>query len=131
MAPTPETATVAQVAAAQYVMLTTYKKDGTPVSAPLWAAPDGDDMLLWTVTDSWKVKRLRRDERVLVQRCDVRGRKTGGPQVPGVGEIVDRETAVRAIVKKYGLLGRLIVTGSALRRGSASTIGIRVRPVAG
>ena len=122
--------TVAEVAAAQYVMLTTYKKDGTPVASPLWAAPDGDDMMLWSVTDSWKATRLRRNSDVLVQACNVNGSKTMGPVVAGVGEIVSRESAVDAIIAKYGIMGRLTILGSKLRRGASATIGIRVRPVA-
>ncbi|MGB6244219.1 PPOX class F420-dependent oxidoreductase [Gordonia sp. (in: high G+C Gram-positive bacteria)] len=123
------TGTVVEVAAAQYVMLTTYKKDGTAVASPLWAAPDGDDMLLWTVADSWKVKRLRRDNRVLVQACDARGRKTIGPQVAGLATVEDRQPAVDAIIGKYGILGRLTIWGSSLRRGASGTVGIRVRAV--
>lgn len=123
------TGTVAEVAAAQYVMLTTYKKDGTPVASPLWAAPDGDDMLLWTVKDSWKVKRLGRNNQVLVQACNASGRKTSGPVVAGLGEIVSRESAADAIIAKYGIMGRLTILGSKLRRGASATVGIRVRPV--
>ncbi|EGD54477.1 PPOX class F420-dependent oxidoreductase [Gordonia neofelifaecis] len=121
--------TVASVAAAKYVMLTTYKKDGTAVASPLWAAPDGDDMLLWTVVDSWKVKRLRRNNNVLVQACDARGGKTHGPQVAGVAEVIDRQPAADAIVRKYGLIGRLTIWGSSIRRGASGTVGIRVRDV--
>lgn len=121
--------TVAEIAQAKYVMLTTYKKDGTAVASPLWAAPDGDDLLVWTVADSWKVKRLRRNNNVLVQACDARGTKTSGPVVAGIGEVVDGGPAARAIERKYGILGRLTVLGSRLRRGASGTVGIRVRDV--
>ncbi|UQE75485.1 MULTISPECIES: PPOX class F420-dependent oxidoreductase [unclassified Gordonia (in: high G+C Gram-positive bacteria)] len=120
---------VAEVARAKYVMVTTYKKDGTAVASPLWAAPDSGDLLLWTVADSWKVKRLRRNNNVLVQACDARGSKTSGPVVAGVGEIIDGTVAARAIERKYGLLGKLTILGSRLRRGSSGTVGIRVRDV--
>ncbi|MFZ2512415.1 MAG: PPOX class F420-dependent oxidoreductase [Gordonia sp. (in: high G+C Gram-positive bacteria)] len=121
--------TVGQVAEAKYVMLTTYKKDGTAVPAPLWAVRDGDDLLVWTVVDSWKVKRLRRNNNVLVQACDARGTKTFGPQVAGLGEVTDAAHAAALIERKYGLFGRLTVLGSRLRRGSAGTVGIRVHDV--
>ena len=123
------TATVAEIARAQYVMLTTYRKDGTPVASPLWAAPDGEHLVLWTVADSWKVKRLRRNNNVLVQACDARGKKTFGPVVAGVGEVIDRATAARLIERKYGLAGRLTILGSRLRRGASGTVGIRVSDV--
>ncbi|GAC58492.1 hypothetical protein GOHSU_41_00300 [Gordonia hirsuta DSM 44140 = NBRC 16056] len=122
-------ATVGQIAEAKYVMFTTYKKDGTPVASPLWAARDGADLVLWTVTDSWKVKRLRRNNNVLVQACDARGTKTFGPVVAGVGELIDVGPAVALIERKYGIIGRLTVLGSRLRRGRAGTIGIRVHDV--
>lgn len=120
---------VADIARAKYVMLTTYKKDGTPVSSPLWAAPDGTDLVFWTVTDSWKVKRLRRDNNVLVQACDARGAKTTGPVVAGVGEVIDGEAAAKLIERKYGIIGKLTIVGSRLRRGRDGTVGIRVRDV--
>lgn len=121
--------TVGQIAQAKYVMLTTYKKDGTPVAAPLWAARDDADLVVWTVDDSWKVKRLRRNNAVLVQACDARGRKTFGPVVAGLGEVIDGEFAAKLIERKYGLAGRLTVLGSRLRRGRTGTVGIRVRDV--
>lgn len=121
------TATVADVAQAKYVLLTTFRKDGTPVATPLWAARDGADLVVWTVADSWKVKRLRRNPAVLVQACDARGKKTTGPEVAGTGEIIDGADAAARIAKKYGVLGWLTVTGSKLRRGAGGTVGIRVR----
>ncbi len=121
--------TVGEVARAKYVMFTTYKKDGTPVASPLWAAEDDGDLILWTVADSWKVKRLRRNNSVLVQACDARGTRTFGPVVAGVAAEMDGAAAVRLIERKYGLLGRLTVLGSKLRRGASGTVGIRVRNV--
>ncbi|BDD80757.1 PPOX class F420-dependent oxidoreductase [Tsukamurella pulmonis] len=121
---------VADVADAKYVLLTTFRKDGTPVATPLWAVRDGADLVVWTVADSWKVKRLRRNPSVLVQACDARGKKTTGPEVAGTGEIVDGGEAGSKIAKKYGVLGRLTVTGSKIRRGAGGTVGIRVRDAA-
>ncbi|CAM3906548.1 PPOX class F420-dependent oxidoreductase [Tsukamurella ocularis] len=118
---------VADVADAKYVLLTTFRKDGTPVATPLWAVRDGADLVVWTVADSWKVKRLRRNPSVLVQACDARGKKTTGPEVAGTGEVVDGGEAGAKIARKYGVLGWLTVTGSKLRRGAGGTVGIRVR----
>ena len=122
--------TVGSIAEAKYVMLTTYRKNGNAVASPLWAARDGDDLVMWTVADSWKVKRLRNDNRVLVQACDARGVKTRGPQVAGLGVVdPDGSRAADLIVKKYGIFGRITVLGSKLRRGAAGTVEIRVRDV--
>ncbi|MGC5024262.1 PPOX class F420-dependent oxidoreductase [Tsukamurella sp. DT100] len=122
--------TVADVADAKYVLLTTFRKDGTPVATPIWAVRDGADLVVWTVADSWKVKRLRRNPSVLVQACDARGKKTTGPEVAGAGEVIDGGEAGSKIAKKYGVLGWLTVTGSKIRRGAGGTVGIRVRDAA-
>ena len=31
-----------------YVSLTTFGRTGVPVSTPVWAAPDGDTLVVWT-----------------------------------------------------------------------------------
>ncbi|WP_420712838.1 PPOX class F420-dependent oxidoreductase [Gordonia sp. MP11Mi] len=122
--------TVGEIAEAKYVMLTTYRKTGEAVASPLWAVRDGSDLVMWTVADSWKVKRLRSDNRVLVQKCDVRGTKTVGAQVAGIGLVSDDAArAADLIGKKYGIVGRLTILGSRLRRGAAGTVEIRVHDV--
>ncbi|MEV0575155.1 MULTISPECIES: PPOX class F420-dependent oxidoreductase [unclassified Streptomyces] len=92
-------------ARSEYVSLTTYRKDGTPVATPVWAAVDGGELFVWTKTDSWKVKRLRNDSRVRVTVCDVRGRiAEGAPSADGTGRLLDeRGTArVRRVIgRKY------------------------------
>lgn len=124
-------ATVATIADAKYVQLTTFRKDGTAVATPLWACRDGADLVMWTVTDSYKVRRIRRDPRVLVQACDVRGKAVSGPEVVGTAEIVDGPPIAQLIKRKYGLLGWITVVGSRLRRGGDGTVGIRVRDADG
>ena len=123
------TPTVGEIADAKYVMLTTFRKDGTAVHAPIWAVRDGDALVVWTETESWKVKRLRRNSRVLVQKCDALGKRTVGPEAVGVGRILDAAGTERArglIGRKYGLAGKALVWGSKLRRGAGGTIGIEV-----
>lgn len=119
-----------QVASAKYVLLTTFRKDGSPVATPLWAAPDGGRLLMWTVTDSYKVKRIRRDQRVTVAECDVRGKPKGEP-VDARAEVLDEGATDRArdvIARKYGILGWITVKGSVLRRGKTGTIGLAITP---
>ncbi|MDT7740893.1 MAG: uncharacterized protein QOK09_4262, partial [Mycobacterium sp.] len=45
--------------AEKFVSLTTFKKDGTPVAAPMWIGRDGDHLFVWTPADSWKAKRAK------------------------------------------------------------------------
>ncbi len=83
---------------------------------------------MWTVTDSWKVKRIRRNPRVTVAACDVRGNPKG-PAVEATAEILDdagTDRARDAIAKRYGLLGWITMKGSLIRRGRTGTIGLAV-----
>ena len=36
------------------ISLTTYRRTGVPVPTPVWAAPDGDSLVVWTRADSGK-----------------------------------------------------------------------------
>jgi PPOX class probable F420-dependent enzyme len=122
------TSTVESIGDSSYALVTTYKRDGTAVPTPVWVVRDGDAVAVWTVTGSGKVKRIRRSGTVLIGPCDVRGRPTG-EQVPGHAVILDAAGSdrVRAqLRRKYGLLGRITLWGSKIRRGNAGTIGIRI-----
>ncbi|MGW3802474.1 PPOX class F420-dependent oxidoreductase [Streptomyces clavifer] len=89
----------------EYVSLTTYRKDGTPVATPVWAAADGDELYVWTRSDSWKVKRLRNNPRVLVTVCDVRGRiAEGAPSAEGEARLLDKDGTAgvrKVLARKY------------------------------
>lgn len=120
-----------EIGTADYVLLTTYRKDGTPVATPLWAVADGGKLYVWTVTDSWKVKRLRRNPAVTVQPCDVKG-APHGTVVEGTGRILDAAgtECVRGLLRrKYRVFGPLVILGSTLRRGKSGTVGIEITPV--
>jgi PPOX class probable F420-dependent enzyme len=112
----------------KYLLLTSYRKNGTPVPTPVWVVRDGDALGVWTAADSFKVKRIRRRADVLVGPCDLRGNPTGAP-LPATAEIADAATTAHyrdLIARKYGIIGRLTLLGSRLRRGLDGTVGIRV-----
>ncbi|SCL38140.1 hypothetical protein GA0074692_4911 [Micromonospora pallida] len=116
------------LAAEKYVLLTTYRRDGRAVPTPVWAVRDGDALALWTVADSGKVKRIRRNPMVTVAPCDVRGHPHG-PAVKGSATLCGplETRRIRSLLKqKYRLLGRLTLLGSRLRRGEQGTVGVRV-----
>ncbi|MDX3644814.1 PPOX class F420-dependent oxidoreductase [Streptomyces sp. MB09-02B] len=120
--------TLDALGAGKYLLVTTYRKNGTTVPTPVWVVRDGDALGVWTVTDSWKVKRVRNRADVLVGPCDVRGNPTGD-SVPARAEILDAAGSAayrRLIARKYGVLGRLTLLGSRLRRGADGTIGMRI-----
>ena len=64
---------------ARYVLLTTYRRDGTGVAAPAWFAPAGQQLLVRTDARSAKVRRMRRDHRICVCICTARGCPTSKP----------------------------------------------------
>ncbi|MFJ8048600.1 PPOX class F420-dependent oxidoreductase [Streptomyces luteogriseus] len=120
--------TLDELGAGKYLLVTSYRKNGTPVATPVWVVRDGDALGVWTPADSWKVKRIRNRADVLVGPCDLRGNPTGD-QVPATAEICDAATTGRyrqLIGRKYGLTGRLTLLGSRLRRGMDGTVGIRI-----
>ncbi|MEV5650833.1 PPOX class F420-dependent oxidoreductase [Nocardia sp. NPDC052254] len=113
---------------ANYVLLTTFRANGTAVATPVWAALDDARLYVWTETNSWKVKRLRRNAEVTLQPCNYSG-TPHGEVVRGTGTVLDEAGSdrVRSLIKrKYSLMGWLVVTGSVLRRGRKGTIGIEI-----
>ncbi len=120
--------TVDEIGAASYALITTYRKDGRAVPTPVWVVRDADAVAVWTVTGSGKVKRIRRNATVLIGQCDVRGRPIGD-QVAGQAVILDSAGSERVrglLRRKYGILGRITLWGSRIRRGTDGTIGIRI-----
>ncbi|WP_328663434.1 PPOX class F420-dependent oxidoreductase [Nocardia salmonicida] len=119
-----------ELATANYVLLTTFRKDGTPVGTPLWAVAREDKLYVWTVTDSWKVKRIRRNPEVTLQPCNARG-SAHGAVVTGTARLLDAaetEQVRSGVRRKYWLTGPLVILASNLRRGKAGTIGIEITP---
>jgi PPOX class probable F420-dependent enzyme len=101
----PRTGAVGDIAAAKRSLLVTYRRDGRPVPTPVWAAPAGGVLYLRSERASGKVKRLRRDPRVLVAPCTVRGRPLG-PPFEAHGRVLDGKDeliAERALAARYGL----------------------------
>lgn len=73
------------------------------------------------------MKRVRGTGRVRVQGSDLRGKVVHGPVHEGTARLLDADASARvarATAHKYGLLGRLTVAGSRLRRGRTGTVGI-------
>ncbi len=117
-----------QLGSEKYVLLTTFRKDGRAVPTPLWVVPDGTGLALWTPPDTGKVKRIRNSGRVTLAPCDVRGNPRG-EAIEGharIGDEADLARVVKALARKYGLMGRLTLLGSRLRRGRNGTVAILV-----
>lgn len=74
----------------QYVVLTTFRRNGTAVPTPIWFAIHEGRLYGYSDGEAGKVKRIRATGRVEVAPCTVRGKVTG-PAVPGMAVIIDEE----------------------------------------
>ncbi|KUJ68160.1 pyridoxamine 5'-phosphate oxidase [Streptomyces albus subsp. albus] len=121
-----------EIARSAYVSLATHRRDGTPVPTPVWAVAEDGELLVWTRSDSWKVKRLRRDRRVTVTPCDVRGRIAPHARpVAGTARLLEDPEGLarvrRAMARKYGWRYRLADwSGLVVRLGKRPHTGIAV-----
>ena len=107
-----------------YVLVTTFRRDGTPVPTPVWVGRDGDDLLVWTRSDAGKVKRIRNNAGVELAECDARGR-SHGPAVKGTARILgadDSQQGRRLLKRKYGITGRLVIGSSERFRGRTASL---------
>jgi PPOX class probable F420-dependent enzyme len=96
----------------KYILLTTFRRDGTPVSTPVWVvALDGDTVGFWTSSGSGKVKRLAHTARVTVQPSDARGRvKQGSTAAEATARVVtgsEFDAISQRVLAKYGFMTKL------------------------
>jgi uncharacterized protein len=121
--------TLAEMADEQFVSLTTFRRSGAPVATPVWIARDGDALVVTTIADSGKVKRLRNDPRVELRPSTRRGAvPDDAPVATGVAAVAaPSEQATAALRRKYGLQYRLI-TGveRVLARGRRERVILRI-----
>jgi PPOX class probable F420-dependent enzyme len=117
----------------KYILLTTFRRDGTPVATPVWAVKlDGDQVGFWTSSGSGKAKRLAHTARVTVAPCDARGRcKPGTPVTEATARVVsgpELEEIRTRVVAKYGAMTKvtkLIGTVAGILRGKRIPYGDR------
>jgi uncharacterized protein len=121
--------TFAEVAKSEYILLTTFTKDGRPKPTPIWAGSDGDRLVVITQEKSWKVKRIRNTPRVTLAACDMRGNPKS-ETIDAAPSILDKSAngaTYDAIGKRYGLLGKTFNVFSKLRGGMKNNVTIELR----
>jgi len=117
----------------KYILLTTFRRDGTPVATPVWVVKLDDERVgFWTSSGSGKAKRLAHTERVTVTPCDARGRvRAGAAVIDATARVVtggELEEIRRRIVSKYGLMTKftkLLATIAGTLRGKRIPYGDR------
>jgi PPOX class probable F420-dependent enzyme len=123
------TPTFADLAKSQYILLTTFTKDGRPKPVPIWAAADGDRLLVITEAKSWKVKRIRNTPRVTLATCTMGGRPTS-EAVEAAAAILDKSQTAAvydAIGRRYGIVGKVFNFVSKLRGGMQKNVGLELK----
>jgi PPOX class probable F420-dependent enzyme len=125
----------------KYILLTTFRRDGTPVSTPVWiVALDGETVGFWTSSGSGKVKRLAHTARVTVQPSDARGRvKQGSTAAEATARVVtgsEFEAISQRVIAKYGFMTKItkaLGTIAGIARGKRipyGDIGVVITPAA-
>ncbi|AMW19700.1 PPOX class F420-dependent oxidoreductase [Mycobacteroides chelonae] len=118
---------IGTVAAGRYILLTTFTKDGVPKPTPMGFVAEGDELLLTTSANTWKVARIRRNRKVRVAVCTQRGRVIS-PSADATAVIVEDPASVArirsAVVSRYGLASRIVTAW--LDRRNGARVGISV-----
>jgi len=71
----------------RYLSVTSFKRDGTGVATPVWFVSNGTRLYALTDAHSAKVRRMRRDPKVLVAPCRPDGKLRRAP-VPAHVEVL-------------------------------------------
>jgi len=93
------------------ILLTTYKRDGTPVATPVSIAFAGDRAFFRSYDKAWKTKRLRNNPQVEVAASTLRGKPTG-PPVHARATLLNggqARFAAQALARRHRVLHGLLV----------------------
>jgi PPOX class probable F420-dependent enzyme len=93
-----------------YIVLTTFKKNGQGVTSPIWFVFDRDKFFFTTNEKFWKVRRIRKNPNVEIAPAKARigapkDYKIIGKTIKGVARLLEGEEAKaanRLLRKKYG-----------------------------
>ena len=90
---------------ARYVSLVTFRKSGTEVATPVWAAYENGAYYIFSAGSAGKVKRLRNSDQAKLAKCDLRGNLLGEWHEARAWILEDDEQialALKALRDKYG-----------------------------
>jgi len=120
---------VGDLARERYISLTTFKADGTEVSTPVWAvSDDGERLLVWTGGSTWKVKRIRRNPRVLVAASTFGG-KEKSERIEATARVLDggADIVVPLLRKKYPIQRRALELQAKLARRPSNAVYLEIK----
>jgi PPOX class probable F420-dependent enzyme len=93
------------------VLLTTYKRDGSPVATPVNLAVEGDRAYFRTYSKAWKTKRIRHNPNVEIVPSSFRG-KQKGPALQATARLLGGEEdrhARNVIAHRHPLFQRFVI----------------------
>ena len=116
----------------QYMNLTTYRKNGTEVSRPVWFAEIDDHLYVLSKPTTGKVKQINRNGEVFVSPSDARGNPLSEKRQSGIAAVYEKghpiaEKANKALIQKYGLFVRAFLLMYAIRRIQEVYIEVQLR----
>lgn len=108
----------------KYINLETYRKNGQPVSTPVWFMIDNNMVYVVTSPETGKVKRLHNNPAVRIMPSGFRGEPKGDwmEGIARFAEGAEAERAVKLRKKRYGLQARL----AGMIRGASAVIAIEL-----
>jgi uncharacterized protein len=111
----------------KYINLETYKKNGNPISTPVWFVIENNLIFIVTRSSTGKIKRLKNNPNVRIMPCGFRG-ESKGEWVSGIAEFIDFRESARIVNlrnKKYGITAKLVSLFT-LRKGKFIVISIQI-----
>lgn len=114
---------------ARTVLLTTYRRNGTPVPTPGHVVAAGDKAYIRTFDPSGKVKRIRNNPDVEVAPSTTRGKVTGDSR-PAHARILhgdEAATVAQALGRKYRIVHGHLIPWYHRRKG-LTTIHVELTP---
>jgi PPOX class probable F420-dependent enzyme len=110
-----------------YLSLETFRKNGQGVATPVWFAVGDGAFYVTTMDNSGKVKRIRREGRVRIAPCDMRG-ELSGEWVEARARLVSDPNEYRQgkklLNRKYGLKKSMFDLAALFMRTSRVMIAI-------
>jgi uncharacterized protein len=96
----------------RYLSVTSFKRDGTGIATPVWFVSDGRRLFAFTDLHSAKIRRIRRNPRVLVASCRVNGKLRGEPVAARADVLtgtVELERVQTLLLERYSLSYRVVM----------------------